>query len=197
MRYAGFWSRLWALLVDVAVCTPIFFLFVWLDGLSRTVGIALAMPKTLVFTAYAIYFHGRWGQSIGKMAAGIRVVAASGDPISWRQSFLRASVDTVLGIALSATLIVGMTRMSPSEYTTLSWTERGRRVAELSPSSAVLDWVSNVWFWSELVVLLFNRRRRALHDFIAGTVVIHVRPESTFPVLDPDRLGILPLLDRR
>jgi len=26
--------------------------------------------------------------------------------------------------------------------------------------------------WSEFVVLLTNRKRRALHDFIAGTVVI-------------------------
>jgi uncharacterized RDD family membrane protein YckC len=37
-----------------------------------------------------------------------------------------------------------------------------------------LDWVNTanqVWMWSEVVVMLFNRRRRALHDFIAGTVV--------------------------
>lgn len=26
--------------------------------------------------------------------------------------------------------------------------------------------------WSELLVLLFNEKRRALHDFIAGTVVV-------------------------
>ncbi|WP_255590049.1 hypothetical protein [Marinicella meishanensis] len=29
-----------------------------------------------------------------------------------------------------------------------------------------------VWYWSELLVMLTNERRRALHDFIAGTVVI-------------------------
>jgi uncharacterized RDD family membrane protein YckC len=35
--------------------------------------------------------------------------------------------------------------------------------------------VSNAWTLSELVVLMLNRRRRALHDFIAGTVVIRTR----------------------
>jgi uncharacterized RDD family membrane protein YckC len=49
----------------------------------------------------------------------------------------------------------------------------------------------------DLVVLLFNRRKRALHDFIAGTVVIHDLDKPRFPVLDPDRLGIRPLLGRR
>jgi hypothetical protein len=33
--------------------------------------------------------------------------------------------------------------------------------------------LQQVWIWSEVVVLLFNVRKRALHDFIAGTVVIH------------------------
>jgi uncharacterized RDD family membrane protein YckC len=28
-----------------------------------------------------------------------------------------------------------------------------------------------IWVWSEVVVMLFNKRRRALHDFIAGTIV--------------------------
>ena len=34
-----------------------------------------------------------------------------------------------------------------------------------------------IWIWSELIVMLTNRRRRALHDFIAGTVVIRRRVE--------------------
>jgi uncharacterized RDD family membrane protein YckC len=197
MRYAGFWSRLWATFVDVVVLTPPFVLIVWLEGFSRTAAFLLVVPKTLMFPAYSIYCHGRWGQTIGKMAASIRVVSTDGDAISWPQAFLRASVDTVLAVAISATLVVGISRMPTSEWVTLSWTERGARVAQLSPRYEALDWANSVWFWGELVALLFNRRRRALHDFIAGTVVIHVGPRSTFPVLDPDRLGVLPLLDRR
>ena len=36
----------------------------------------------------------------------------------------------------------------------------------------VIPIVGFLWTWSELIVMLFNQRRRALHDFIAGTVVI-------------------------
>jgi uncharacterized RDD family membrane protein YckC len=52
----------------------------------------------------------------------------------------------------------------------------------------VSDWVSQAWLWSELVVLLLNAKRRALHDFIAGTVVIRVRPAPAAhsPVARPE-----------
>ncbi len=29
-----------------------------------------------------------------------------------------------------------------------------------------------LWTWSELIVMLFHRQHRALHDFMAGTVVV-------------------------
>lgn len=32
-----------------------------------------------------------------------------------------------------------------------------------------------IWTWSEVVFLLFNERKRALHDLIADTVVIQKR----------------------
>ena len=40
-----------------------------------------------------------------------------------------------------------------------------------------------LWTWSELIVMLTNRQRRALHDFIAGTVVI--KKEYADPIQIP------------
>jgi uncharacterized RDD family membrane protein YckC len=156
------------------VFVPLIALLIWIQGVSRTAAIALQLPWALMIAAYNIYFHGRWGQNIGKMVTGIRVVSLSGDPISWRQAFLRFSVDAILGVALAGSSLLGLLRISASEYETLSWMERAQRLNELSPSSDLLTYATNVWIWSEVIVLLFNRRRRALHDFIAGTLVIHV-----------------------
>jgi len=35
-----------------------------------------------------------------------------------------------------------------------------------------LNILQNIWIWSEFVVLLTNAKRRAIHDYLAGTVVI-------------------------
>ena len=45
---------------------------------------------------YTVLFHSLWGQTMGKMMVGARVVALDGGPLSWRRAALRA-----LGWALS------------------------------------------------------------------------------------------------
>ena len=98
---------------------------------------------------------------------------ASGDRISWKQAFPRFSVDAALGVGLAISELFGLLRISPRDYATLSWTEQSRRIADVAPGYNFLSYAMNMWIWSEVIVLLFNRRKRALHDFIAGTVVIH------------------------
>jgi hypothetical protein len=75
--------------------------------------------------------------------------------------------------------------MSDTEYHALSFMERAKRMAELTPSwYKPLQIIQNVWVWGELIVLLTNRKRRALHDFIAGTVVI--RTDAAEGITQPD-----------
>jgi uncharacterized RDD family membrane protein YckC len=126
------------------------------------------------------------------MVAGVRVVDVGGAAISWRQAVLRSSVDVILALAVGVSNVVALSRMRPDEYMS---PDRWRHMAALSPFPDGLVWFSWGWFCSELIVLLFNRRKRALHDFIAGTVVVHTSPAPALG--DPERLGILPLLDRR
>ena len=35
--------------------------------------------------------------------------------------------------------------------------------------------IASIWIWSEFIIMLTNKKRRALHDFMAGTVVIRSR----------------------
>jgi hypothetical protein len=52
----------------------------------------------LLGMAYSVYFHARWGQTVGKMVAGIRVTQLDGTPITTRHAVLRSAVDIVLWI---------------------------------------------------------------------------------------------------
>lgn len=56
----------------------------------------------------------------------------------------------------------------------MGFLDRGRAMSERNPLGGwSYDVIVSVWFWSELVILLTNEKRRALHDFIAGTIVVH------------------------
>jgi len=36
----------------------------------------------------------------------------------------------------------------------------------------VVNILMQVWIWGEFLTMLFNKKRRAVHDFMAGTVVV-------------------------
>ena len=172
MNYATFWQRFAAMWIDFFVLLPLMVVDVWLQSISRGAAIILVVPMSAVYCAYTIYCHGRFGQTIGKQAMGIRVVRITGERIGWREAWLRSSVDVVLSVFGAISSLVALTAIADAQYYGVDWMERGQNLHAIEPSW--LAWayaVGQIWIWSELVVMLFNKQRRALHDFIAGTVV--------------------------
>jgi len=54
--------------------------------------------------------------------------------------------------------------------------EAAASLADLSTGQLVMLWSTGAWWILEVATMLFNSKRRALHDFIAGTVVTRVPP---------------------
>jgi uncharacterized RDD family membrane protein YckC len=171
-NYATFWQRFAAIWVDVFVLLPLVFLQVWLESISKAASIILVIPMTAAYCTYTIYCHGRYGQTVGKHALGIRVVRTTGERIGWREAWLRSSVDVVFATLGVISSFVALAVITDSEYYGVDWSQRATNLQAHEPSWLAWTFVaSQIWVWSEVVVMLFNKRRRALHDFIAGTVV--------------------------
>ena len=185
MRYAGFWKRFGAGWIDGFVLLLPFIFLMWLQSVSRNWAFLTLIPLTFFFYGYEIFFHGRWGQTIGKRSQNIKVVSLDGTSITWKQAFLRSSVGVGLGLLSSISTLVALLRMTEAEFSGLSWTELQIRQSELSPYFNQIVIAIYAWTGSEVVVLLFNRKKRALHDFIAGTVVLeNPQPVEARPAAD-------------
>jgi uncharacterized RDD family membrane protein YckC len=176
MRYAGFWPRLGAIVVDTVVLVPIIMLSFWTFSKSRTIAMSFEIPIACLFALYSIYFVGRWGQTIGKMAVGIRVVAVNGESAGYVRALYRHAVDLAFSLATSAFTLYALMSVTSREFDLMDLEARLELLTAKTGSwTDVLNWLLIAWTVSELVVLLFNERRRAVHDYIAGTVVIHTR----------------------
>lgn len=171
-NYATFWQRFAAMWIDVFVLLPLLVVQGFLESLSKGAALAFVIPMAAAYVAYSIYCHGRFGQTLGKRVMRIRVIRATGGRIGWREAWLRSSIEVffaALGIIGS---FVALATITDADYYGVGWMQRGENLAALEP--AWLAWTgtaTQIWMWSEVVVMLFNKRRRALHDFIAGTVV--------------------------
>jgi len=179
-RYAGFWPRLGSVLLDMLIVLPLIAVATWCAWHYRLFRVYYLIPGTLFGLFYSVYLVRRFGGTPGKLIVGIRIRKLDGEPVGYREALLRYSPDLVFGFLLSVAVIPPLFHITDAEYRSLSLRERAKHEADFAPSwHKPLRWTSTAWNCSELIVLLTNRKRRALHDFIAGTVVVHASPNQS------------------
>jgi uncharacterized RDD family membrane protein YckC len=174
--YAGFWKRFCASFIDALIIVGVTFpLMKTLDlyGSDRSLTIVLSVFRFLLMHMYTVYLHARFGGTFGKLAVGIRVTRPDGNRIGWNQAWRRSSVDIAIALLVLVSEVWAMFQVDWTQVAALGSDERTTRLQEVSPLwDRAIDIFQNVWIWSEVFVVLLNRRKRALHDFIAGTVVV-------------------------
>lgn len=164
--YAGFWRRSAAMAIDVLVLWPISFAVMLF---APRYGLVLSLA---IGTLYPIYFHAVYGQTLGKMAVAIKVLRTDGRSIGWYEALWRSSVDLALAAIMLIETVIVLISMPEGQADASSWAVAQAQIAmEGTGFFRALHWLSSVWLYSELFTMLFNDKRRALHDFIGGTVV--------------------------
>jgi uncharacterized RDD family membrane protein YckC len=150
-KFAGFWRRLVAFMIDSTIVTIIFVALCVIAGLAfffgamsanssallndlvKHKGFSSVVLLVLVFyitinIAYFTYFHGTTGRTPGKMLLGLQVYCADGTEISFGIAFLRA-----VGYLVSSLLFT----------------------------------IPLGFIWAA-----FDKKKQAWHDKIAGTIVV-------------------------
>ena len=187
MHYGGFWLRFAALWLDNFIVAPMTLLLLWVPS-SRFYLLYCLVPSFVFQVLYEVYLVGRWGGTPGKLLMGLRIRKTSGEPVGYREALWRAAPDLLFSLVGSIALCAASLQIAPSHYRELPFLDRLTSLTKLAPFwYRPLDILQNVWNWGELVVLLTNRKRRALHDFLAGTVVVIVRQPQ--PPAQPSTLA--------
>lgn len=124
----------------------------------RTYQYAILVVIGSLQLAYFVLFHGAYGQTPGKMLAGIRVISIDGSPITTRTAALRALY--YIGPKF-VNQFVGILMITPNDLRTSQL---------ITGVGAAL--VGGYALANVLSALLDRHRQRALHDRWAGTRVV-------------------------
>ena len=160
-RYQTAWKRFFASWIDAFVLIP----FIW--GMDLLVllldqeGFRLvwAFVSYQIYWIYTVVMHARGGRTVGKIVMKVKVIdAGERHGIGWAQAFRRESVFAVFALVLAAAY-------------TLSLADGGEDT-RMRTAYVLLDLSYTLWIVLEWITMLLNNRRRAIHDFIGGTVVI-------------------------
>ena len=176
MRYAGFWSRLVAGLIDGVVWVPVIVLAFWLDGISYAGAVISAFVGPAFLIPYNVGLVANYGGTVGKLMRGLRIRQVNGAAATWANAWKRSSVDIAFSVSGAIFTLIALTRINADVYFDAGWQSRSEILGAAIPAYRWFYWASLLWMLSEFVTLLSNKKRRALHDFIGGTVVVHTAP---------------------
>jgi uncharacterized RDD family membrane protein YckC len=79
--------------IDGLVFVPLMVAYQGLASVSRIAALVFTVLHAALGLVYTIYCHGRFGKTVGKWAMGIRVVRVTGEPLRWREAWLRSVFD--------------------------------------------------------------------------------------------------------
>jgi len=176
IRYAGFWRRFVAFVVDLLLLGTLgqllglFFArqFAELGQAGRLVGVVIA-------AAYLIPSHRLWGRTLGMRLLGTRVQNLDGERLTWASASIRY-------VALAV----------PWFANGLVFTGGGVPWGVLIVAAVVFGSVLFIGLLGNAYLLIFNRpTRRLIHDLLAGTVV--VRADAVPGRADPHEVRLRPV----
>lgn len=160
---SNFWRRFFAIWIDSIVFLPL----QWIDdyvlsGVIRSGGVfAWGVVNSLIGIVYYVGMHAKFGQTIGKMFTRVKVVDVSESRnLTLKQSYMR---DIVLIMLIPFSLYA---------YTQLSFCAQTWESLEQGRAFMFVGYAMIGWVLLEFISMLFNHKRRAIHDFIAGSVVV-------------------------
>lgn len=181
-RPAGARPRLVALIVDLVVYLPVMGLwFVAFHG-PRTVVLSTAAPAALLWPAYLILCHGLWGQTVGKRAADIEVCGPGGSKCTWGAALRRSSPDMLLALAWCAAMSSHLLTIPAASFEALPYSDRFRWVVlEQSALVPSINALALLWIASEPALAFLEPRVGALHDRLAGTIVLETSAAPETP----------------
>lgn len=187
MQYGGFWRRLAAFFIDMLIMTPVSWAVLSL-GLPSTRWFLVfwLIPGLALNLAYNVWLVSRFGGTPGMLALKLRARMLDGLPVTSKAATIRYSVLFGLAAAMAIGGAISSLRIEAVAYHSMTFMQTAAQLALHNP--VWMSWVAiifNVWLYGEFAVLLCNPKRRAIQDFMAGTVIIKQAPADTAAKLAP------------
>lgn len=156
-KYNTFWGRFIAVIIDSIILSPITFIEAYYeDTTDPTLFIIISALSSFIIILYFAVLHAIYGQTIGKRLMDIKITDIDEVTLlGFKRSLIRELpwIITSVGIITYSLFQFDLNRLK-SDYN--NW----------------MSITSISWMVIELITMLSNQKRRALHDYLAKSVVI-------------------------
>jgi len=169
-KYRTFTARVEAWCIDAVVMLPVILCVDFIRAKS-TSWLLLGILDLILLVAYWGYragMHAKYGQTVGKMVSRVKIVQASNEgPVSTKQAVARECFTMlIVGVVACVGEIVVMWAIKTQTWSVWTFVIICMLVGSFLPV---------IWRSVDALFAAFGKRRRALHDILAGTIVLRTQ----------------------
>jgi len=128
MEYEHSHRRAIAMLIDMFLLIPVYFIVGKFAGDGEVTESLTAIASTLIFIAYMTWVEGTYGQSLGKRVVGIKVIMENGEKCTLKAALIRNLLRII--DALPNLYIVGIL--------VITFTKKRQRIGDLAAKTVVI-----------------------------------------------------------
>ena len=176
-RYDTFPARFCALIFDSILIGGSYELIMFIFYIEETMASFTLIG--LIILSYTILLHGYNGQTIGKMIFGVRVLSSSEERLGYFRAFRRDSVLILLFMLQAFTYVLEVDYVEDASGEVQVSEESVENVEE---DDTGIIWsqfdlfmiLEQVWWVLVFITVIFNKKRRGIHDYIGDSVVVRL-----------------------
>lgn len=174
--YGNFGYRFAALLLDFLILSPLILAVLYINSISLYNFYYTFIVNQLILLFYYVYLPVKYGATPGKLIMGLYILKLSGEPITYRESFLK-HLPAIIITLIPFTLMTFALRNADEElFNSYSWFQQSQYIQSFTPiANFVQMGLINVFYLANLFVFLMGARLQSIGDHIASTVVVYKR----------------------
>jgi uncharacterized RDD family membrane protein YckC len=175
--YVGFWRRVLATLLDCIVLSPLivatFYFQKW--GMTNK-NIIPETSITLFYYLYYVFFVSKFGGTPGKLLSKITIVDINGNYLKWYKTIIRY-LPLMTPSILKIFQYLYIFHNIPSNITLVSSIKNYQIITQYSGPFILITGLTSLFCMIDVLNILCNIKKRAIHDFLAGSFVIEKQIE--------------------
>lgn len=172
-EYAGFWKRAGATALDGIIGLLLFPLTNFVHSLSfenKTI-LPIAIETLLLLYLFQMFFVMKYGGTIGKLILNLRVINNKGYFLDFGSTFLRVMPYLIITI-VNLFQINNVIQTMPTSITSYGIFETAQLIREYGGVYTFLYSLLSFFVFIDIGTVLFNDKKRAIHDYLAGSFVV-------------------------
>jgi uncharacterized RDD family membrane protein YckC len=171
--FVGFWRRVAAMILDGIICIPLIIPGVFTQKWAffhRNILPEIIFP--IVWYSLCTILVSKYGGTPGKLLMRITIVDQNGNYLKWQKIMVRYVPLMAISLLSIFQYMYAFGSIPSSMIMDYSLMEMGRLLKEYSGPFQFLSNVAGVFYFVDVLVLVFNKKKRAIHDFLADSYVI-------------------------